>query len=196
MIWLLLVVLILAVAAYLTWVAFPGEDLRIYDTESGEVFGREEPCEEHDAVVAAIQLSRSEVTKLSPKQRLLAMRESMDQMSDGIEINADLIDVDINGLKGEWVIAPGVDCSRRVLYIHGGAFSMGSPKSHRNITNRFSEVANAAVLVIDYRLMPEHHRKASIKDCRKAYQWMLDNGPKVRAQPRKSLLQVTLPVAI
>jgi monoterpene epsilon-lactone hydrolase len=64
-----------------------------------------------------------------------------------------------------------------VLYIHGGAFVMGSPKSHRNITSRFSAVANAAVLVIDYRLMPENTRMAGIEDCRTAYRWLLQNGP-------------------
>lgn len=54
---------------------------------------------------------------------------------------------------------------------------MGSPRSHRNITNRFSEIAGCAVLAIDYRLMPEHSRGAGIEDCRKAYEWMLSNGP-------------------
>jgi acetyl esterase/lipase len=82
-----------------------------------------------------------------------------------------------DGVSGEWVLAPGADASRRVLYIHGGGFFAGSPNSHRTITSRFSEVTGAAVLSIDYRLIPEHPRRDSVEDCRQAYRWILNNGP-------------------
>jgi acetyl esterase/lipase len=54
---------------------------------------------------------------------------------------------------------------------------MGSPKSHRTITSKFSEVSGCAVLAIDYRLMPEHHHSDCVEDCRTAYRWILKNGP-------------------
>jgi len=101
----------------------------------------------------------------------------MDNMSTGLDIPATITQTVAGGVPAEWVVAPGADAARRVLYIHGGAFMMGSPRSHRNITNRFSEVSGAAVLAIDYRLMPEHRRMAGIEDSRKAYCWMLENGP-------------------
>ena len=78
---------------------------------------------------------------------------------------------------GPWVVAPGVDTRRRVLYLHGGAFMMGSPRSHRSITNRLSEVANAAVFALDYRLLPEHIPLDCIADCQKVYRWILQNVP-------------------
>jgi acetyl esterase/lipase len=40
-----------------------------------------------------------------------------------------------------------------------------------------SAKARAAVLSIDYRLMPEHRRRDGILDCRSAYRWILENGP-------------------
>jgi acetyl esterase/lipase len=67
--------------------------------------------------------------------------------------------------------------SKRLLYIHGGAYIMGSPLSHRTLTSKFAEISGAAVLAIDYRLMPDHRRRAGIEDCRTAYRWLLDNGP-------------------
>jgi len=85
--------------------------------------------------------------------------------------------VDCGGVPGEWVLAPGADPRRRTLYIHGGAFMMGSPKSHRTLTSRFSALSGGAVLAVDYRLMPEHPRRAGIEDCRQAYRWLLDHGP-------------------
>ena len=86
--------------------------------------------------------------------------------------------VNADGVSAEWVIAPNVDAdnNRRLLYIHGGAFIAGSPKSHRIITSKLSEISNCSVLAIDYRLMPEHPRMAGIEDCRHSYQWLLDLG--------------------
>jgi acetyl esterase/lipase len=46
-------------------------------------------------------------------------------------------------------------------------------------------MTGGAVLAIDYRLMPEHPRRAGIEDCRTAYRWLLDNGPQGRAPAAK-----------
>ena len=40
----------------------------------------------------------------------------------------------VRNVAGEWVLPPQYDSARRILYIHGGAFFAGSPKSHRPIT--------------------------------------------------------------
>jgi len=106
-----------------------------------------------------------------------AARPIFDSISDGLEYDCDFIPVDAGGVPAEWVLAPGVDQSRRVLYIHGGAFAMGSPKSHRTMTSKFSEISKSAVLAIDYRLIPEHRFTHCVEDCRTAYQWILENGP-------------------
>jgi len=106
-----------------------------------------------------------------------AARLIFDSISDGLEYDCDFIPVDAGGVPAEWVMAPGADKSRRVLYIHGGAFAMGSPTSHRTMTSKFSEISRSAVLAIDYRLMPEHRFTHCVEDCRTAYQWILENGP-------------------
>ena len=63
----------------------------------------------------------------------------------------------------------------------------GSPKSHRPITSRLSEIFGSAVLCVDYRLMPEHSRMAGIEDCRMAYSWIFDHGPE-GAAPAESVV--------
>ena len=88
-----------------------------------------------------------------------------------------LVDVNANGVPAEWVLTEGADPGRRLLYIHGGAFIVGSPRSHRAITTTLSRITNASVLAIDYRLAPENSRVACIEDCQAAYKWVLDNGP-------------------
>lgn len=182
---LLLVGLILALLI-ITFGVFKGQDLTPFDKSQGKVFGKDrEPCAEHDAVVASLQTSARELQGVSQKQRLVAMRANMDSMSDGIEFPSSFTPVNAGGVAAEWVVAPGADPQRRLLYIHGGAFSMGSPKSHRTATSKYSEIAKAAVLAIDYRLMPEHSRKSGIEDCHTAYQWMLENGPDGTARAEK-----------
>ena len=172
------VLLIIAALVAITVFRLRGPGLNQFDTPVGQRFpGGAKGSEEHDAVVASLATNSAPIQRAPRAQRLGLMREYMDNMSKGVEISATITATNARGVPAEWVVAPGADPSRRVLYIHGGAFMMGSPLSHRNITNRFSEVTGAAVLAIDYRLMPEHSRMAGIEDCRRAYSWILDNGP-------------------
>lgn len=85
--------------------------------------------------------------------------------------------VDAGGVPAEWVWWPGADMSRRVLWIHGGGFVMGSPRIHREFAGRLSRASGCAVLVADYRLAPEHPYPAALDDCLTALGWMAGNGP-------------------
>ncbi len=170
--------LFLAMVASITWFHLRGEDLSRFDSPAGESFDAgHEPSDEHDTVVASLAIGTGPIRRAPRKQRTQLMREYMDNISAGLDLPAAFSAVDAGGIPAEWVLAPGADASRRTLYIHGGAFVMGSPRSHRNITSRFSEVTGSAVLAIDYRLMPEHPRRACVADCRAAYRWLLEHGP-------------------
>ena len=35
--------------------------------------------------------------------------------------------------RGEWLAISGADGDRLVIYLHGGGYCIGSPRSHRNI---------------------------------------------------------------
>ena len=124
--------------------------------------------------VAELTRQRAGTTR---KRDIHASRALIDSISDGRNFNCEFIPADAGGVPAEWDLAPGADRSRRFLYIHGGGFIMGSPKSHRTITSRFAEITGCAVLAIDYRLLPENKHVDCLEDCRKAYQWILENGP-------------------
>lgn len=146
------------------------------------------PSEEHQSVVKEFLAMRHQVKGLSRKEMLLFTRNFMENMPEGKVFVSSFKPVKIDGLPAEWVMAPGIDSSRRVLYLHGGGFIAGSPNSHRSATSRFSEVANAAVLAVDYRLMPENRRIDGIEDCRSAYRWILENGPEGQSQPSRMFM--------
>lgn len=130
--------------------------------------------------LAVINTVKELVNKISVavhNHQLKNARVVFDSISDGRDYVSEFLPTDADGVPAEWVMAPGSDPDRRVLYIHGGGFIMGCPKSHRTITSKFSEITGCSVLAIDYRLMPEHRHSDCIADCRAAYQWILENGP-------------------
>lgn len=186
MTWLLVLGGLVAVVLLVSRFHLNGEDLRKYDLPLGEQFalGRA-PGPEHDQVVASLQVGPGSIRKQPRSQQLSLMRDYLDNMSAGLDLPATFTPVDAGGVPAEWVLAPGVDASRRLLYLHGGGFVMGSPRSHRNITSRFSELCRVAVLAIDYRLMPEHPRLAGVQDCRTAWEWLLEHGPDGPSRPER-----------
>lgn len=124
----------------------------------------------------------AEVNGTSLPKRLQRLRRIMDEGVIGAPVDPDELGVslklvDAGGVPSEWVLAPDADSERRILYIHGGGFVVGSPSSARMLTAKLSKLCGAAVLSVDYRLMPENRRMASVDDCQSAYRWILDNGP-------------------
>lgn len=84
--------------------------------------------------------------------------------------------VDAGGVPAEWVAAPGIDAERAVLYLHGGGYAIGSLNTHRRLAYDISAASGARVLVIDYRLAPEHPFPAAVDDAAAAWRWMLAQG--------------------
>ena len=172
------------------WWLGRGEDLSPFDQPADpaalESFASPAgPSAAHRQAEDEIRAVGSVVRGMSRRQMLQYTRDFMEEMPARREFNCEFRPVEVDGVPGEWVLAPGADAERRVLYLHGGAFIAGSPNSHRTITSRYSEQVAAAVLAVDYRLMPEHRREQGIEDCRKAYRWILENGPDGPAKPRR-----------
>ncbi|MBN1584141.1 MAG: alpha/beta hydrolase [Anaerolineae bacterium] len=90
--------------------------------------------------------------------------------------------VDADGVPAEWIRAPadrskaiGVD-GGAILYLHGGAYALGSINVHRELVARLARATNTRVLAIDYRLAPEHPYPAALEDATTAYLWLIDEG--------------------
>jgi acetyl esterase/lipase len=178
----LIALAIVAVVATLAWAVarfhLRGADLSTFDGATGERFSRgDRPSGEALAVVASLGGIGELLQRTPLRERTAALRKYMDDAFAGRGFDARFVPVDAGGVPAEWVLSPGADPARRTLYIHGGAFMMGSPRSHRTLTTQFSAMTGGAVLAIDYRLMPEHPRRAGIEDCRIVYRWLLANGP-------------------
>ena len=74
-----------------------------------------------------------------------------------------------------WISVPESETDKIVLYLHGGGYMQGSLTSHQDLAARISRAAQAKVLVVDYRLAPEHPFPAAIEDSVKSYKWLIEN---------------------
>lgn len=73
-------------------------------------------------------------------------------------------------------VLPGNGDRRVVLYLHGGAFLMCGANSHGKTATALSSLADAHVLVVNYRLLPKYSIAMAVDDCHDAYQWLRAGG--------------------
>jgi acetyl esterase/lipase len=81
----------------------------------------------------------------------------------------------VNGVPGEWFV-PAAPVAGIILYLHGGAYVVGSIASHREYLVRLANATRAKILAINYRLAPEHPFPAALEDAVSAYRWLLAGG--------------------
>jgi epsilon-lactone hydrolase len=80
------------------------------------------------------------------------------------------------GVPAEWVTPAGVASARVIMYLHGGAYQLGSPATLRHLVALLSAAAQARAFSVDYRLAPEHPFPAAVDDAVAAYRWLLEVG--------------------
>lgn len=84
--------------------------------------------------------------------------------------------VDAGGVPAKWVFGPGASQHRTVIYLHGGGYYAGSLTTHQGLAARISREAAVPLLLVDYRLAPEHPFPAAVQDAVQAYRWLLREG--------------------
>lgn len=82
-----------------------------------------------------------------------------------------------DGLAGEHIAEQEAISGRTVLYLHGGGYGIGSPRSHRHLAAAIAQAAHADALLLDYRLAPEHPFPAALDDAVAAYRQVLKDTP-------------------
>jgi acetyl esterase/lipase len=83
--------------------------------------------------------------------------------------------ISIEGIQSEWVQMP-VSHPGVILYLHGGAYALGSIATHRDFIARLSIATKMRCLAINYRLAPENPFPAALQDVTTTYHWLLDQG--------------------
>lgn len=165
-----------AVLLYLGFI-YRAPDMTAYDSPDHEpVIEEHEVSAEHNDVLEKLAAYHQ-----NPTVDVEVGRRKFEDFFS-VEVDIEIKPVDVHGIPSEWVLADGADPDRRLLYIHGGAFTVGSPKTHRFITSELSKRAGTAVLAIDYRKIPEFRTTRCHEDARIAYKWILENGPEGKSE--------------
>ena len=128
----------------------------------------------------------------SEKEGLLAgVRNVVSKLGPGVET----LEFNIAELSGEWqgvkhitdaktkMMSPqeqfaelSQDLSDKpvILYIHGGAYILCSPDTHRAMTLRLAECCQGRVFAVKYRLAPQEQFPAALIDAVMAYKYLID----------------------
>jgi monoterpene epsilon-lactone hydrolase len=134
------------------------------------------PSPESLAVRELLKQQR-EAAKQGPTLSIEEQRQQFEAMSTMVPVDprVSVERGEIAGRPAEWLTppnpAPGV-----FLYLHGGAYYMGSAATHRELAGRLALATGLKLLVPEYRLAPEHPFPAALEDAVAAYQALLQKG--------------------
>lgn len=119
---------------------------------------------------------RAHLAKLPPTESLADRRAMYDRAERVFTLPPDsrAEPVTAGGRPAEWIRPAGAREDAAVLYLHGGGYVIGSPRSHRHLAEALARSAGISCLLPDYRLAPEHPFPAAVDDALAAYRWVLE----------------------
>jgi epsilon-lactone hydrolase len=82
----------------------------------------------------------------------------------------------LGGVPGWWVRPAQPAAGRAILYLHGGAYVLGSAKAYRSFVGQIVARSGVPAFVADYGLAPERPFPAAIEDARRAYDALVAEG--------------------
>jgi epsilon-lactone hydrolase len=111
--------------------------------------------------------------KLQAVRRAMASRTGMpNAFPAGVRIETSVEPV----LPGEWIIPAAVTKPGVMVFMHGGGYLAGSPKTHRALTTWLAHRAGMRLFSLDYRLAPEHPFPAGLDDAVRAVHALVAAG--------------------
>jgi phosphinothricin tripeptide acetyl hydrolase len=127
-----------------------------------------------------IDVVRAHLAKLPPSDSLtLAERRAQYERAEKFfptPPDVKIETVTVPAVSAELLTPPGARTDAAVLYLHGGGYVIGSPRSHRHLAAAIGTAARTRVLLPDYRLAPEHPFPAAVDDAVAAYRWLLQHS--------------------
>lgn len=92
-------------------------------------------------------------------------------------------DLTVNGVHVRVFRPPGEDPKPGVIYFHGGGWVLGSCETHDDMCAEIADLADVAVVLVDYKLAPEHPHPAQLEDSLAVLDWMRSSGRALDIDP-------------
>jgi len=101
----------------------------------------------------------------------------MEGVLPGPPKDIDVTTINQNGVKGDWVLAPGAHRDRVYFFSHGGGYVWGSAKAYHDLAYRLSKASKAQVFLLDYDLAPGAQAPVQIEQGLAAYDYVVNEYP-------------------
>lgn len=131
------------------------------------------PLDQIEALRAMLLARRGRVATLDERRAGFEAQFGDPPLPDGVSTTPVTLGDSLSGL---FIDAEGGARDRVLLWLHGGAFVLGSSYSYRHFGARAAQASGVRVLLLDYRLAPEHPFPAALDDTSAAISWLLDQG--------------------
>jgi monoterpene epsilon-lactone hydrolase len=135
------------------------------------------PSPELDAVIAELRRNApSGPVTIDQARASYVEQVRRYELVSGTEVTT----AEIAGIPVEWVTAPAANTGITALFVHGGAYVIGSFASHRQLASALSAACTARVAMVGYRQAPEHPFPAALQDVTAVYRELV--GDNVRPE--------------
>lgn len=115
-----------------------------------------------DAATVEIEPARARLDRLS----------GMIPLASGVRAES----TTVAGLHAEYLVPAEAATGPLLLYWHGGAYLMGSCRSHRSFVSHIAKSSGVTALLAEYRLAPEYPFPAAVDDAVNVYKALLGDG--------------------
>ncbi|QNG18095.1 alpha/beta hydrolase [Rhodococcus triatomae] len=99
------------------------------------------------------------------QRSLLDLAAPLQQLPAGAVVRS----TTLAGRPAERITVGATERRTAVLYLHGGAYTIGSLATHRSLAAHLARESSSVVYTLDYRLAPEHPFPAGLEDAVAAY---------------------------
>jgi acetyl esterase/lipase len=94
---------------------------------------------------------------------------------------ADGAEITLSWYTSAMVDAPG----SAVLYLHGGGFIVPLLPIYDGLMRAYTKRTGVPMLLVDYRVAPEHPHPTPVDDCYAALCWLANNGTELSVDPKR-----------
>lgn len=99
------------------------------------------------------------------------IRDAYEVMCSKLEVPASTTvdEVELGGVRCLDVRSGGAEPTTTIVWLHSGGYVIGSPEGYRSLGGHLALATGARVLLVDYRLAPEHAYPAALEDALSVY---------------------------
>src|SRR2546429_8211432 len=124
------------------------------------------------------ELSPSEAREAG--KRMVELYGEGPHMAHAQDLEIEAADGGVIGLR---LLVPDGRSAGVIVYYHGGGWVLGAPDQYDTLARALAQRTSCAVVLVDYRLAPEHRYPTAVNDAWTALEWAAANIERIAGRP-------------